>query len=79
MTENCILQKSKLSGRYIIFGTGKQEDKEVQNDTAYIKTMTADNSDYKPYDPDSDFSLFWPHTDDAFPDDIVTIPGEGSE
>ena len=79
MTENCILQKSKLTGRYIIFGTGKQEDKEIQNDTAYIKTMTADNSDYKPYDDDSDFSLFWPHTDDAFPEDIVTIPGEGSE
>ena len=41
--------------------------------------MTADNSDYKSYNDDSDFSLFWPHTDDAFPEDIVTIPGEESE
>ena len=73
MTENCILQKSVLTGRYIIFGAGKQNDKEVSSNKAYVKTITADNLDYVLYEQDSDFSLFWPHTDDAFPDDIVSI------
>ena len=41
--------------------------------------MTADNSDYIPYNPDSDFSLFWSHMDDAFPDDVMTIQNDESE
>ena len=73
MTENCIFQKSVITGRYIIFGVGKPNDKEIASQEVTINTLTANNSDYRPYAHDSDFTIFWPHHDDVFSDDSVTI------
>ena len=72
-TENCILQKYVITGRYIIFGVGKPNDKEIASQEVTINTLTADNSDYRPYTHDSDFTIFWPHHDYVFSDDSVTI------
>ena len=52
---------------------GKRNDKEIARQEVSIKTLTAHNSDYRPYANDSNFSIFWPHSDDVLSDDPVTI------
>ena len=58
MTKICTLLKYVPTGHNIRFGVGKANEKEIARPEMTLSKITADNSDYRPYAPDSDFSIF---------------------
>ena len=64
MTQNCRLKISIITGKYIIFGEGRQSDQQLTN---RIATTNMTDANLEAYD------TYWPHLDDLDNEDLDDI------